>query len=37
MKTKKIVVLRPAQDLKKIAQTMSCCKTGSPAPVGIAE
>jgi hypothetical protein len=34
MKTKKIIVVRPAQELKKIAQTMACCRTGTPAPIG---
>ncbi len=35
VQTKKttIIILTPARDLKKLANTMACCKTG-PAPTG---
>lgn len=29
----KIIILTPARNLKKLANTMACCKTG-PAPTG---
>lgn len=32
MKTKKIKVLAPANDLKKLANSMACCKPGAPTP-----
>ena len=32
MKAKKIIVLAPAKKIKKMADSMACCK-GGPAPV----
>lgn len=34
MKAKKIIVLVRPKILKKVANTMNCCRATSPAPVG---
>lgn len=34
MKAKKIIVLAQAKKLQEVADTMACCRTASPSPVG---
>lgn len=36
MKKKKIITLAKPKDLKKVADTMACCKTG-PTPINAEE